>query len=200
MKRSVYDLMYRFWAPWDAVGVRPDLIDLLASGRLDAKAYPRTLDLGCGTGANVVHLAGQGFDATGVDFSQVALAKARTRAAGAGVDCTFIEANLTADLSGLGTFDFLTDFGSIDDLQGADRTAAAANATMLARPGAMFLMFCFYGALEDLPRINFSGPSRAYPGLVPGEVEALFGESWDIEEWSSHPDRFVATFLLTRRG
>ena len=25
----VYDWMYRFWAPWDAVGVRKDLIDLL---------------------------------------------------------------------------------------------------------------------------------------------------------------------------
>lgn len=200
MKAAIYDLMYRFWAPWDATGVRSDLVALLDSGRVDPERFPRSIDLGCGTGANVVYLAERGFDATGVDFSPVALEKARARAESAGVECRFVEADLTGDVSDLATFDLLTDFGTLDDLQGEARSAMARSFTALARPGAQLLMYCFYGAREDLPWINFGGPSRIYPGLEPGEVEELFAEAWEIEEWSAFPDRFVATFLLTRLG
>jgi SAM-dependent methyltransferase len=60
--------------------------------------YPRVLDLGCRTGANVVELPRRGFDATGMDFSPVTLDEARARAREAGVTdrCRFPEADLTA--------------------------------------------------------------------------------------------------------
>jgi SAM-dependent methyltransferase len=67
--RRAYDLMYRWWAPWDAVGVRPELRHLLADVTVSPDTHPRAIDLGCGTGANVVYLAEQGFRPTGVDFS-----------------------------------------------------------------------------------------------------------------------------------
>ena len=196
----MYDLMYRYWAPWDAAGVRSDLVGLLDSGRVDPERFPATIDLGCGTGANAVILAEQGYDATGVDFSAVAAEKARARADEANVDCRFLEVDLTGEVSYLGTFDLLTDFGTLDDLQGEARVAMANSFTKLARPGAVLMLFCFYGARDDLPWLSFSGPSRLYPGLVPGEVEDLFAEHWTIEEWSSHPDRFHATYLMTRGG
>ena len=94
-----YDLAYRWgWAPWDAVGVRDELLALLATGEVTPVTHPRAIDLGCGTGANVVELAGRGFDTTGVDFSAVALRKAEARARAAGVDerCRFLEVDLTA--------------------------------------------------------------------------------------------------------
>ncbi|WP_309649113.1 methyltransferase domain-containing protein [Nocardioides sp.] len=45
----------------------------------------RALDVGCGEGADVVWLAGQGWQVTGADVSPVALAKAGAHAAEAGV-------------------------------------------------------------------------------------------------------------------
>ena len=87
MRRWMYDWMYRVWAPWDAVGVRDDLRELLDSGRVTPHSHPRAVDLGCGTGANAVYLAEHGFEVVGVDFSPVALAKAEARAAEAGVEC-----------------------------------------------------------------------------------------------------------------
>ncbi len=45
----------------------------------------RALDVGCGEGADVVWLAGQGWHVTGADVSPVALAKAGAHAAEAGV-------------------------------------------------------------------------------------------------------------------
>ena len=128
--------MYRVWAPWDAVGVRDDLRELLDSGRVTAHSHPRAVDLGCGTGANAVYLAEHGFAVVGVDFSPVALAKARARATEAGVECRFVAADLTADLSGLdGPFDLVLDFGTLDDLAPEGRRAMADNVRRLTTSG-----------------------------------------------------------------
>jgi 2-polyprenyl-3-methyl-5-hydroxy-6-metoxy-1,4-benzoquinol methylase len=54
----------------------------------------RALDLACGEGRNAVWLAEQGWTVTGVDFSDVALAKARRLAARGGVDVRWVSADL----------------------------------------------------------------------------------------------------------
>ncbi len=199
----VYDLMYRWWVPWDGVGVRDDLRWLLDSGRVDPARGLRAVDLGCGTGANVVHLAQQGFDATGVDFSGVALGKAHDRAAAAGVTdrCRFVRADLTdPDVDLGGPYDLLVDFGALDDLRPAGRRAMAATITRLSRPDSLFLLWCFHARREDLPVISFHGPSRMAPALEPGEETQLFGAAFDIETVHAGRDGApVACFLLTRR-
>lgn len=198
---AVYDWMYRIWAPWDAVGVRTDLIDFLESGGVAPDRYPRVIDLGCGTGANVVHLAGCGFDAWGVDFSAIAIRKANERAARAGVDAHFVVADLTSDsIPGVsGPFDLLIDFGTLDDLRGSDRRAMARTVTRLSRKGSQLLAFCFYGATEELPLISFKGTSRL-SHIAPGEMEELFGADWAVETFADHEAYRSRTFLLTRRS
>lgn len=200
VKAAVYDLMYRYWAPWDAVGVRKDLINLLDRGDVDAERFPRAVDLGCGTGANVVHLASLGFDSWGVDFSEVAVRKAGKRADTVGVEAHFVVGDLTADsIAGLkGPFDFLIDFGTLDDLKGDAREAMARTVTRLARPGSKFLEYCFYGVTEDLPWISFKGTSKL-SHIAPGELENLFGDHWDIEPFAMYEDWRIGVFLLTRR-
>jgi SAM-dependent methyltransferase len=54
----------------------------------------RALDLACGEGRSAVWLAEQGWQATGVDFSDVALAKGRRLARERGVEVELIEADL----------------------------------------------------------------------------------------------------------
>lgn len=113
-----YNWMYRYWAPWDKTGLRKDLVDLLESGRVDPDRFPRVIDLGCGTGAKVVHLAEVGYDAWGVDFSEVAIRKAEERAASSGANATFVRGDLTADsIDGVeGPFDLVIDpFASYED-------------------------------------------------------------------------------------
>ena len=200
VKASVYDWMYRIWAPWDSVGVRKDLIDLLEMGEVGPGTYPRSIDLGCGTGANVVHLARQGFEAWGVDFSEVAIRKAERRATASGVEAHFIVGDLTEEsIPGIeGPFDFLTDFGTLDDLRGEARLAMADTITRLGRPGAKFLEYCFYGETEELPLFSFKGTSKL-SHIAPGELDELFGEHWDIDQFADYPDWKIASFLLTRR-
>lgn len=196
-----YDWMYRYWAPWDKVGLRQDLVALLDSDRVDPDRFPRVIDLGCGTGANVVHLADLGYEAWGVDFSEVALRKAGERASAAGVDARFVVGDLTADsIEGVqGPFDLILDFGTLDDLRGEKRESMARTVTRLSRPGSLFLEYCFYGVTEELPRLSFKGTSKL-SHIAPGELEELFGAEWDVEPFASYEEWRVAVFLLTRRA
>jgi 2-polyprenyl-3-methyl-5-hydroxy-6-metoxy-1,4-benzoquinol methylase len=54
----------------------------------------RALDLACGEGQNAIWLATLGWDVTGVDYSEVAIAKARERSERDGVQVTFECADL----------------------------------------------------------------------------------------------------------
>jgi SAM-dependent methyltransferase len=198
----VYDALYRWWAPWDSVGVRADLRALLDFDTVTPTTHPRAIDLGCGTGANVVHLAEQGFEAWGVDFSPVAVRKAEARAVAANVGAQFVVGDLTAtEIPGVeGTFDLLVDFGTLDDLRGAARIAMRDTVDRLSHPGSAFMCFCFFGPTDDLPRISFTGPSRMSGTIAPGEMESLFGHAWEIETFNPYKGEPYATFLLTRRA
>lgn len=202
---KLYDLMYRIGAPWDSVGVRPELQALLASRVVSPTTHPRAIDLGCGTGANVVFLQEQGFTAMGVDSSTVAIAKATERAEAAGrrPEGSFVVGDLTAQaVDGVdGTFDLLLDFGTLDDLRGAARRAMVRTIVRWSHAGSVVLFWCFYGPREELPWISFHGPSRLAAGLVPGEEHDLFGDHFDIERQPSPPPGSgAACFVLERRG
>ena len=54
----------------------------------------RALDLACGQGRNAIWLATRGWDVTGVDFSEVAVAKAVARAERDALSATFVCADL----------------------------------------------------------------------------------------------------------
>src|SRR4029450_11880357 len=109
--RAFYNLGYRwFRMPWE-IGPRQELVELVRSGRLRPG---RTVDLGCGTGANAVFLAQHGFDVTGIDFAPAALAKAAAKAAAAGVQVRFLEDDLTRLRHRLGTLDPLGDYRTPD--------------------------------------------------------------------------------------
>jgi hypothetical protein len=89
--------------------------------------------------------------------------------------------------------------GTLDDLTNAGREATARYVTGLARPGSRYFLFAFSGRREDLPRMSFGGPSRAFPGLVPGEVEDLFEPNWRVEVLEAPTrSRHIATYLLER--
>ena len=210
----LYDLMYRlriaraFWSGADRWEIRA----MVEGGPCDpgrlvppSGGRPRAIDLGCGEGGVAVYLAQHGFDTVGVDFSKAALRLAREAAARKSLDersLRFVTGDLTAAAipSVRGPFDLLVDYGTLDDIGAGERHRVAALIGSLARPGSRFFLFAFFARLRDLPWFSLTGPSRLFAErLEPGEVEALFGDGWEVERIPREGDRFIATFLLTRR-
>ncbi len=80
-----------FNTPWDTGEPSSELIRILATGQI---RVGRAIELGCGTGANSIYLAEQGFKVTGIDVSGIAIKAARQRAEQAGVKVEFIAADV----------------------------------------------------------------------------------------------------------
>jgi SAM-dependent methyltransferase len=208
--RFAYSLMYRLGAAWD-IGPRRELVKLVEEGRLTPRTLPpgRALDLGSGTGANVIFLAENGFHATGVDFSRVAVRRALRTAARRGLESRahFVLGDLTApEIPGVEPpFDLLVSYGTLEDFWPRERLAMAATVKRLSRPEGIFLLWCFYAAREDLPRFSIRGPSRFFPlTLEPGEEERLFADAFEIEQLPvlsprPAPRSGARCFLMTRR-
>jgi SAM-dependent methyltransferase len=127
----------------------------------------RALDLACGEGQNAIWLATLGWDVTGVDYSEVAISKARTRAARDGVRVDFLVDDLVSYEPEEAAFDLVVVLYlhiPRDERRGVLERAAGAVA-----PGGTFV---FVG--HDLTNLTdgVGGPSD--PGLLctPDEIAA----------------------------
>lgn len=171
-----YNLLYsRFRAPWD-IGPRHELVELVTSGRL---APGRAIDLGSGTASNCIFLAQHGFEVTGVDYTEAAIALGRKRAAQAGVVVNFVQDDLTHLRHITGPFDVLVDYGTLDDLSPKARDLYLQNVLPLTRPGSQFLLYCFEWEPRWWERPFFSGMA-----LLPGEAEHRFNPYFNIERYA----------------
>ena len=74
-------------------GIEPNRF--LEEALRDVEPHGRILDLACGEGRNTIWLAQRGWRATGVDFSRVAIERARKLAEQRDVEVEFIEADVT---------------------------------------------------------------------------------------------------------
>lgn len=98
----------------------------------------RSLDLACGEGQNSIWLASLGWDATGVDFSQVAIEKARARAVRDGVSAEFVCADLLDHEPEREAFDLVIVF--YIHLRAAERKVVLRRAAAAVAPGGTFLL------------------------------------------------------------
>lgn len=113
LSKPLYEFAYRYFRmPWET-DPRVELVELVESGRIPPC---RAIDLGCETGSNAIFLAQHGFEVTGVDFVSSAIVKARRKLEAAGVRVDFIVDDLTNLQKVNGTFDFLVDYGTLDDM------------------------------------------------------------------------------------
>jgi SAM-dependent methyltransferase len=197
-----YNLLYRFGMEFNTKPT-PELVKVLESNMINPKEYPKAIDFGCGVGTNTLYLAERGFNAVGVDFSKKALEKARKKAKQKGIEnVQFIEGDITSDfIEGVdGPFNFLCDHGTLDDFSGKKRKVVVNTIKRLSKSGSYFLMYCWYGNKEDLPRISFTGASKAGATIKPGEVEELFGRDFTIERLTIPSESFrEASFLMKRK-
>ena len=140
---------------------------------------PRVLDAGCGTGDLAIWLASRGHAVTGVDFLPGPLEVARSKAAAAGVEATFLEMDALAIGEIPEQFDSVTDCGLFHSFDDAGRAAYVAALGKLLEPGGRVFILCFS---TDEPGEH--GPRR----VSEEEIHAAFSSGWVVE--AIEPARF----------
>lgn len=179
-----YDWLYRI-VKWFRVpihwvfGTHPELSRLVESGRLSPG---RAIDIGCGTGREVIYLAQRGFDATGLDISPTAIGMAREAARVAGVTANFIVDDVTHLSKVSGEFDLLVDYGTLNDLNEIQRDGYMSHVIPLAADGSHFVLLCFDNRLPE------------------EEVTTRFGDYYEIERLTSKSEtggrRTISVYLM----
>ncbi|MGA7471049.1 MAG: class I SAM-dependent methyltransferase, partial [Halobacteriota archaeon] len=102
-----FNSVYQGGAPWDIGRPQKEFVQLEKAG----ESVGSVLDVGCGTGENALFLAAQGHEVWGVDFTSIAIKKARDKAIERNINVTFLTRN-ALDLHALGrVFDTVIDSG-----------------------------------------------------------------------------------------
>jgi len=153
--------------PWDIGRPQPAFERLAEGGLLSG----RLLDAGCGTGEHVLLAAAGGADATGVDISPRAIARARAKAAERGLTARFEVADVL-ELGQLGpTFDTVIDSGVFHVFDDEDRVRYVASLASVLRQGGHCYLACF----SDRQPGDW-GPRR----VTQDELRAAFSDGWSV--------------------
>ncbi|HET6336756.1 MAG TPA: methyltransferase domain-containing protein [Polyangiales bacterium] len=150
--------------------------ELKALARLGS--HRLSLELGCGVGRFSRYLAKQGVRATAVDFSAVAIAKAREAAAHDDAPPEYLVGDVTR-LDGVsGPFDFAFDIGCFHCLDAAHQKAYVAEVFRVLAPGGTHLIWALDASPSDVP-------------LAPETMRALFAPEFELQEAKASRRRLV---------
>ena len=161
-KSTDFDRVYRsailHWV-WTDIRIPQELKELARHGS------PRTvLELGCGVGRFSRYLAQQGLRVTGVDFSPVAIARARDRVAQDDARPELLVGDVTHLEALDGPFDASFDVGCFHCLDPRQQRAYVAEVFRLLKPGGTHLIWALDSAPSDLPL----SPAAMKEAFAPG--------------------------------
>jgi 2-polyprenyl-3-methyl-5-hydroxy-6-metoxy-1,4-benzoquinol methylase len=127
----------------------------------------RALDLACGEGQNAIWLATLGWRVTGVDYSEVAITKARGRAERDGVDVEFVCADLVTYEPERDAFDLVVVLYL--HIPACQRRGILGRAAAAIAPGGTFLLV---GHDTSNMTEGVGGPSDPDIHFTPDEIAA----------------------------
>jgi SAM-dependent methyltransferase len=184
--------------PWDTGQPEPMLVEWLNQ---NAFAAGRALEIGCGTGTNAIWIAKQGFDVLGIDISQRAIARARSKAeAQAAQRCEFLARDFLNDEAPRGAFQLVFDRGCFhvfDDPR--EQTRFAERVASLLGAGGMWLSLI--GSTEGAPR-EMGPPRRSAQDIlhaIEPSLELVTLRAFQFERIPGEAVAPKAWFCLSRR-
>lgn len=157
-RRLLFTLMYLGSPPWDTGITPPELAAFIT-------AHPsgRAIDLGCGTGTNLIALGRAGWHATGVDFARRAVQEARQKLERAGIAGEVRDGDVACLEIVQGEYDLVLDIGCYHGLAQPGWEKYRQNLAKILAPGGYFLLYAHWQAPGD------AGDG----GVLDGEVDAF---------------------------
>lgn len=145
LKRIKYEWRYSVGKTvWDTGTSPPELLEYLSH-------HPpgRALDLGCGSGTNLVTMAKAGWQVCGVDFSRFAIAQARSKIRQHGLRAELRVDDVTNLYRLKPGFDLILDIGCFHQLNWDERQKYLDNVQRLLKEGGDFLLYAHYRSFPD---------------------------------------------------
>lgn len=139
-------LGYYFWyfrnPPWDSGESPPELLAFLTT-----QPAGRALDMGCGTGTNVIMLTRLGWEVDGIDFIPSAIDQARKKCAQAQIRANLMVGDVTTQDRFTGPYNLVLDIGCFHSLSVKEKNDYLCQLDkVLAHGGAWFLYAFVHGS------------------------------------------------------
>ncbi|NWG06223.1 MAG: class I SAM-dependent methyltransferase [Chloroflexi bacterium] len=137
-RRILFQYWYFSQPPWDTGISPPELIEFI-------EKHPpgRAIDIGCGTGTNVITLAKAGWQVTGVDFAPRAIKLARQKIKRTGVKAELFIRDATKLTRIHGPFDLALDIGCFHGFSKEDQEKYLDELDRILAPGGFWLLYGF---------------------------------------------------------
>lgn len=163
MHRLRFLWMYLRRPPWDSGITPPELFQYI-------QTHPagRAIDLGCGTGTNVLALAQHGWNVTGVDFIPRAIRAAKRKLKNANLHADLFVGDVTRLTNMRGPFDLALDIGCFHGLENKPKYLDELD--RLLAPGGHWLLYGFFKPASQL----------AGPGLDAASVDLIQTRGFSI--------------------
>jgi SAM-dependent methyltransferase len=175
MDQRLFEQMYEGQVPWDTGRPQPAIIRLAEAGQIRGSV----LDVGCGTGENLLYLAARGHEAWGLDFVPVAIERAKAKAAERQIGAYLLVAN-ALELNKLGRqFDTVIDCGLFHTFADTERPVFVKGLAEVLRSGGLLYILCFS---DEEP--GTEGPRR----VSQREIRDAFSDGWRVRQ--IEPTRF----------
>jgi SAM-dependent methyltransferase len=175
VQANSFESAYAGTPPWDIGRPQPAIIRLAETNQITGWV----LDVGCGTGENLLYLAERGFVAMGIDGAPTAIKKARAKAKRRGLNAQFEVADALNLSIPARQFDTVIDSGLFHVFSDEDRTRFRDSLGRVIRLGGVYFLMCF----SDQQPGDW-GPRR----VTQAEIRSTFSDGWRVD--SIEPSAF----------
>lgn len=138
VRRLTFEYLYFRQPPWDTGISPPELLEFIQEHQPG-----RAIDIGCGTGTNLITLAQAGWKVTGVDFASRAIKISRRKLEKAGVQADLRVRDATNLHDIRGPFDFALDLGCLHGIPEERRAKYLEELHRILAPGGFWLLYAF---------------------------------------------------------
>ena len=157
-RRLIFNLWYFRKPPWDSGISPPELYEFI-----NTHPAGKAIDLGCGTGTNVITLAKAGWQVTGVDFASKAIRIAKQKLRQENLQADLRVGDVTKLKDDSDRYDLALDLGCFHSLTQQGRQDYLAQLDRILAPDGFWLLYSFLKP-DPLP---------LSPGLAEAEIEGI---------------------------